>query len=314
MTPGSAQDTDLPAKVPRRYVGRPASTPPPAPDSTAACKPDRARDKLLLVVGAIVVVVALLVVPGVLNRGGHNPVAAAAEATSNAPGLRVTFTATAHGPTQVSISGKGLINGEQNRARIEMSAGGVEAFGLAEVIDDGDIYVRSPQLNGVFGADKTWMLIRAQVFGDLFGTSSSGVGAGMSASPTQQLQALEDASEQVSEVGRERVGGVETTHYTAIIDLDELADQLKSRLSGEFGDLVDKSMEQVSSQSVDVWIDDRGLLRRETSLATMGSLGSFEMAMDLTDYGIHPDIAIPSPAEVYDATPLMQRALEAVEG
>jgi hypothetical protein len=301
--------------VERRWVGAgpPAHQPPPQ----RGYKPDPAWDKLLVVVGAIVVVVGLLVVPGILNRGGQNPVAAAAEATSNAPGVRIAFTGRSQGPAETTMSGKGLLNGETNRASIEMSAtgstaSGVQGFTLEEIVDEGDVYLHSPELGSAFGGSARWLLMRSEVFGYLIQSNASG--AGMSASPTQQLDALRDASYQVSEVGPEQVNGVVTTHYRALLDIDKVTDELKRQVSGEFGDLIEKSMEQISSATVDVWIDADGLIRREASTSAMGPLGSFTMTMDFSNYGIRPDIQVPRGSEVYDVTPLMEKALDELSG
>lgn len=303
-------------KVERRLVGAPG---PPASDPVreGEYKADPAWNKLLLVLGAIVVVAALLVVPGLLNRGGQNPVAAAAEATSNAAGVRITFTGGSQGPGAMSLRGRGVMNGETDRASIQMSAtgstsSGVQGFTLEEIVDGGDVYMHSPQLGGEFGGPARWVLMRSEVFGDLLQSDASG--AGMSASPTQQLDALKDASYQVAEIGPERLNGIAATHYRALIDIGRLTDELKSEVSGEFGDLIEKSMDQVTSATVDVWIDADGLLRRETSSSTMGSLGNFTMTMDFSHYGIRPDIQVPSGSEVYDVTPIMERALDEFSG
>jgi hypothetical protein len=311
MTPGQSPSPDQP-KVERRFVGSP-SGPPVDQEPKREYKPDPAWDKLLLVAGAIVVVVALLVVPGILNRGGQNLVAAAAEATSDAGGVRVSFTGSSQGPVQMTIRGRGVMNGETNRASIAMNAtgsttGGVQGFTLQEVVDDGDIYFSSPELGAAFGGSAKWMLMRSEVFGDLLQGNASG--AGMSASPTQQLDALKDASYQVAEVGHEQLNGAATTHYRALLDIDKLTDELKSEVSGDFGDLIEQSMDEVSGATVDVWIDGNGLLRRETSTSTIASLGSFTMTMDFSQYGIHPDIEVPPSSEVYDVTPVMERALD----
>ncbi len=305
-----------PPKLERRLVGAPG---PPASDPVTEreYKADPAWDKLLLVLGAIVVIAALLVVPGLLNRGGQNPVAAAAEATSNAPGVRITFTGGSQGPGAMSIRGRGVLNGETDRAAIQMSAtgstaGGVQSFNLEEILDEGDVYLSSAELGAAFGGSARWLLMRSEVFGDLLQSDASGVG--MSSSPTQQLDALEDASYQVADVGQERVNDVATTHYRALIDIGKLTDELKGEVSGKLGDMIDRSMEQISSATVDVWIDGDGLLRRETSSSAMGSLGSFTMTMDFSHYGIRPDIQVPSGSEVYDVTPLMEKALEEFSG
>jgi hypothetical protein len=298
-------------KIEPRWVGEQQPAPPPEPEPEF--KADPAWNKLLIVVGLVAVVAAVLVVPGILNRGGENPVAAAAEATSDAAGVRVTFTGSAQGPTQMSLSGKGVLNGETNRASIAMSATGATATGtqgftLEEIVDDGDIYMRSPELGSVLGGAGRWMLMRSEVFGDLLQGGASG--AGFSGSPTQQLDALEQASDQVTEVGPERINGVATTHYRATLDIQKMIDELKGQVSGDFEDLIEQSMEQVTSATVDVWIDGDGLLRRETSASSMGSLGTFTMTMDFSHYGIRPDIQVPPESEVFDVTPFMEKALE----
>jgi hypothetical protein len=300
--------------VPRNYVGGPAA-PPPEPEREY--QPDRAWDKLLIVVGVVAVVIALLVVPGILNRGGQNPVAAAAEATSDAGGVRINFTGSSQGPAQMTMSGRGVMNGETNRASIAMSATGstatgTQGFTLEEIVDDGDLYLQSPELGAALGGSSKWMLMRSEALGDLLQGNASG--AGMSASPTQQLDALKDASYEVTQVGSEQLNGGATTHYRALLDIDKLTDEIKDEVSSDFGDLIEKSMDQVSSATVDVWIDADGLLRRETSTSSMGSLGSFTMTMDFSHYGIHPDIELPPSSEVFDVTPLMEKALDEFSG
>jgi hypothetical protein len=217
----------------------------------------------------------------------------------------------------MTMSGKGLLNGETDRASIEMSAtgsttSGLKSFSLQEILDGGDLYMHSPELGSAFGGSARWLLMRSEVFGDLLQGNASG--AGLSASPTQQLDALREASYQVAQVGREQVNGVPTTHYRALLDVEKVTDELKTEVSGEFGDLIKRSMEQVSSATVDVWVDAHGLLRREASTSAMGPLGSFTMTMDFSQYGIRPDIQVPQGSEVYDVTPLMEKGLDELSG
>ena len=300
--------------VEHRWVGAPT---PPTSGPDREYKSDPAWDKLLLVAGAIVVVVALLVVPGILNRGGKNPVAAAAEATSNSPGVRISYSGQAGGPESMGFTGTGVMNGETDRALIRMrgtgsSASGVQSFTLEEILDDGDLYMHSPELGGAFGGSARWMLMRSEVFGDIL--RSDATGSALAGSPSQQLDALKDASYHVTEVGPEQVNGVVATHYSALIDVGKLTDQLKGEISDELADLVDRAMQDVSSARVDVWVDDKGLIRRESQSSSMGSLGTFTMTMNFTDYGIHPNIQVPPPNQVYDLTPFMQKALDELSG
>ena len=300
--------------MPRRYVGPSSSAPPPEP--SRPYRPDPAWDKLLLVMGAVALVVALLVVPGLLNQGGENPVAAAAEATRNAPGVRMSFSMSAQGPVAMTMTGTGVMNGETRRARMEFDAtgagpGGAGRFEMTEILDDLDLYMQSPQLSGALGSGKGWLLIRAEgLLGQLFPGGSGGLGAGMSASPAQQLDALESASDEVTVVGHEQVNGVATTHYTAVIEIQRLVDDLRDR-SDKLADLMGRSLDELgSTETVDVWIDAQGLLRRERVAMMMGAMGSLTMTIDFSDYGIHPQIEVPSAADAYDLTPLVERMLD----
>ena len=301
----------MPARVPRRYVGSAQSKPPRTP--VRSYKPDPAWNKVLLVVGAAVVAVALLVVPGIVNRGGKNPIAAAAEATRNAPGVRMNFRMSAHGPVPMTMTGTGVMNGETQRAYMQFDASAPSAgagFSMTEVVDHLDLYMHAPQLTQQLGGTKSWLLIRAESFlGDLYSGSSGGLGAGLSASPAEQLKQLESSSDHVTVVGHEVVGGVTTTHYSATIDLQSALDELRDHSSG-LADLVEKELGGVDgNETVDVWVDTEGLVRRLISGMTMGALGSFTMSIDFSDYGIHPKIDVPSQAEVFDATPMLEQLL-----
>ena len=311
-TPARSPEKPLPSRVPRRKVG-------PAPSSSSkpisqneSWRGNRSWDKLLILIGVVAVIAAVLVVPGIVQPGGKNPVAAAAEATANAPGVRMNFTMSAQGSVAMSMHGTGVMNGDTNRAEFEFSGSGESAGagGLAfkEVVDNLNVYMDMPQLTGQLGTTKSWVLIRADAFLGMLGGDSSGLAAGMSASPTQQLEALESASDSVTELGHQQVGGVDTTHYSAVIDMKKVLDQLGGNGS-KLADLLDQSGLAQMSQTVDVWIDGQGLIRRETSNMTMGSLGTMTMAIDFTDYGIHPNIDVPPESEVYDMTPMLQQVL-----
>jgi hypothetical protein len=66
-----------------------------------------------------------------------------------------------------------VLNGETDRASIVMNATGstvpgTQGLGFEEIIAAGDIYLRSPELGQVFGGTGQWLLMRSEVFGDLF--------------------------------------------------------------------------------------------------------------------------------------------------
>ncbi len=313
-TPGRSGTPDPTAKVPRRWAGpAPSSSPAPDPEPKREYKKDPAWDKLLLLVGAAVVVLAILIVPGILNQGGQNPIAAAAEATRNSPGFRMNMQMSVQGPVPMTMTGTGVMNGATERALMEFKANAPAAgadFSMTEVVDNLDLYMRAPVITQELGG-KQWLLIKAESFlGDLVQGSSGGVGAGMSASPAQQLEQLESDSDSVTVVGREQIGGAATTHYTAVVDLQHALDDLRNS-SSELADLVEKTLDNTSgTETVNVWVDGQGLLRRMQSSLDMGAMGAWTMTADFSDYGIHPKIDVPAESEVYDATPMLEEILK----
>jgi hypothetical protein len=324
-TPAQSPDDSLPKRVPRRKVGpAPAAKAPPIAQSGSWRRrregapkeqPVSSWDKLLILVGVAVVALAVLVVPGIVERGGKNPVAQAAAATGEASGVRMNFTMSMQGTVPMTMTGTGVMNGDTNGAQLEFNAhgptsGGVSDFNFKEVVDGSDIYMNMGALSGQFGTDKSWILIRADEFlGDLV-QGGGGLGAGASMSPTQQLEALESASDEVVKGGNEQVGGVATTHYRAVIDIDKAIDQIGGD-AGQLGELMKRAMESMGNPTVDVWIDGEGLLRRETSTMTMGPLGTMNMTIDFADYGISPNIEVPPESEVFDMTSMMDGMLGA---
>jgi hypothetical protein len=296
-TPGSSPESDLPAKVPRRWVG-PAAAPAPEPQQKREYKPDKAWDKLLLVIGAAALVAALLIVPGILNQGGQNPVAEAAQATMDSSGVRMTFSANIDGPFRMTMRGNGVLNGETRRAAIGLNTSitGAETrnFRMQEIVDDDTVYVRSHDAGGL-GLGSGW--VRIERGGDDSGGSL--LGGTSSTSPKQLLDCLESASTDVSTVGNEALGGRDTTHYTAHIDMQKFIDQVRDHEGDVAGDWLARLN---PSETVDVWIDDSGLLRRMTANMAFGPLMTANVAIDFSDYGINPQIDVPPDAQVESAS------------
>ena len=65
---------------------------------------------------------------------------------------------------------------------------------------------------------------------------------------------------------------------------------------------------------VEAWIDGRHILRRSRVVMDIptGSLAlTMDMRMDFFDFGARPRIELPDPASVHDATPTLERELDA---
>jgi hypothetical protein len=295
-----------------------------APAAKRKLKPPevKAWDKLLLLVGVAVAVAAVLIVPGIVNRGGQNPVAEAAETTLHWPGARMSFTATGTGQAgAVTMEGAGVMNGETNRALIEISAtanqdGAGREYKASQIDDGTNFYFHSPELSQTIGGGAPWLLIRGDALGELAQQSGSGgfmkVGGVSSPSgPREQLNLLESASNDMRTIGREDVRGSTTTHYAGTIDFRRLVDQYRDKLSDRAIQLFDQAMrESQPTETVDVWIDDQGLIRRESATVTAAGSTRLTTVVEFYDFGIHPAIDVPDPREVHDITPLLQQALD----
>ena len=154
-------------------------------------------------------------------------------------------------------------------------------------------WIRWSLLDMFSGAEGKWLEMDA-VEADMAPTSGS---------PADIVKTLSGATGEVTAVGPESIGGVETTHYSLNLDLAEFAGSLDPTeaaelqvLAADFGNL-----------PLDLWIDADGLLRRlEMSIAPtsftqiMGTADSFSATVwyEISDYGADVVITAPPAEEV----------------
>jgi hypothetical protein len=198
----------------------------------------------------------------------------------------------------VVMTGSGVEDASKQHARIvaDLPMGGPEM----EVIADGQVmYMRSEVLGELSGKD--WMKVdldRAYESLDIQVGSLGQIGQGTS----EQLDALSQVSDGVTDHGREEVRGVETSHYSATIDLNKIP-----------GKNIDKLIE-ISGGSefgVDVWIDDEQRIRRmEWEQALPGNGIGMTMIMEYVRFGVPVDIDTPDDGDVFDATELAVQEIE----
>ena len=219
-----------------------------------------------------------------------SPVAEAAERTSRVEGYRFDMTAQMTAPATggIDVRGSGAYNGSTDRFSMWLKATGSfpgigSSFEMLEVGEGTTFYMNSPILSPALPDGKSWMKM------DL----SDVLGEGVNADPRQQLDQLEDVAD-VRVVGTEKVRGVPTTRYRAMVDVGEAG------LPGYAPGAVIPS---------DVWIDSEGYVRRNTVSAPAGTVGGggFTMRMDVYGIGSNPDIAIPPDAAVFDGSELLDQ-------
>lgn len=169
--------------------------------------------------------------------------------------------------------------------------------GLAEpteIVVDGDTtYMKGGVFGALFGAETEWISTPTE--------SSGGDPTGGFGDPGEFLQLLEGAGE-VTEEGSEDIDGVETTHYSVEVDLEDLAAS-----AGEEAEMPEIPGLDGVEVTIDVWVDEDSELVRRMAFEIDGSAlggtagadlsGSMLLTMDiepLDDF----DVEVPDPSEV----------------
>ncbi|MFE4974974.1 hypothetical protein ACFRAR_23075 [Kitasatospora sp. NPDC056651] len=125
------------------------------------------------------------------------------------------------------------------------------------------------------------------------------------ADPVEAVRLL-IATGKVAEVGQETVGGKATTHYSGVLNADEIAGASSSKgLSQEKLDQLKQKLAAggITSEQVDVWVDaDQLVVKRTESGATKA--GAFKASVLYSDYGTAVDTAAPTASDVVEAAAL----------
>ena len=166
-------------------------------------------------------------------------------------------------------------------------------------------YMRSAMFDGHLPAGKSWIRLDVGKYAKKAGIDVTQVMQSSSADPTQTLAMLRESAADGLVIGKETVTGVATTHYHAVIDLRRViarATDPEARLS----------LQRVVALTgtfypIDVWIDQKGYLRRmvtssyETLPDGSGTRVQATIAENLSDFGAAVAAPVPSGDGVVDA-------------
>ena len=172
------------------------------------------------------------------------------------------------------VTGEGLTDFASGNTDMTMRFDGPIGMEMGDGFEirgvDGTVYMRMPAaLQIPLTEDKPWIAVDVPSDSNSF---TSPFALGSQTDPTKALAYLEKVSNDVRAVGSEQVRGVDTTHYTATLDLGKAIDADNSvlppgvrdnmkELAGLFGDI-----------PADVWIDGDGRLRRMTLQLDLGEM------------------------------------------
>lgn len=257
-----------------------------------------------------------------------DPLASAAEVTSQAGGAHMSLTAHIEAssfPSPVTMTGEGFFNYKSHEGKLAATLTGLPAnavtgpsVSLEELFKASDVYIGSSLFAGKLPGGAHWMKLDIARVGQAAGLSPSALLGGQS-NPAQFLEYLKASGGSVHAVGQEPVRGVATTHYRGTIDLHKALGVLGSSSSGALHAAIEKSIAQigVSTLPVDVWTDAHHLVRRFGLALDMSPAGQhvkFTLDVELFDFGATPSVSAPASSETYDATATALSGLKALGG
>jgi hypothetical protein len=219
-----------------------------------------------------------------------DPVANAATKTAKVESAHFHMDLTV-GPFQVT--GDGVSDSATHSAQMAIDAGQYHA----DMVLDGTkdvLYARVPALTSFLPSGKEWVSIDLQKAGQQAGLNVSQLFQQVgSQDPTQALQMLESVGD-VQKVGTAQVGGVDTTEYSAQIDLQKVVAKYP-------GTGLDRYAKLLGSKTipVEVWIGGDGLVRK---VHEQGS--HFDLTFLLSDFGAPVTVTLPPADQVADLSSL----------
>ncbi|HEV2742710.1 MAG TPA: hypothetical protein VGV91_06120 [Rubrobacter sp.] len=195
---------------------------------------------------------------------------------------------------------------------------GTPGMGDLEMRQVGEtVYVKLPdEFAARTSGAKPWVRVDLDtLYGQQYGGAP--VQGGASGDPTRQLEYLRGVSDSVERGGEERVRGVPTTHYEAIVDLNR-------EVAGQDAGVKEANQELVkklgtSKLPVEVWVDEENRVRRYAldvsapmpkSAASQGvSQGDdrlrTRMVIEYYDFGTPVDVQAPPRDQTMDGSKLL---------
>jgi len=212
------------------------------------------------------------------------------------------------------VTGEGLTDFASGNTDMTMRFDGPIGMEMGDGFEirgvDGTVYMRMPAaLQIPLTEDKPWIAVDVPSDSNSF---TSPFALGSQTDPTKALAYLEKVSNDVREVGSDRIRGVETTHYTATVDLGRAIDANNNKLPAGLHDNLKELAGLFGNIPAEVWIDGEGRLRRVTlrldlgdmfrGLDPNGSTGADHVVitetLDLYDFGVPVNVVAPPAGQV----------------
>jgi hypothetical protein len=262
---------------------------------------------------------AVLTACGSEDLSPRAAVAEAASKTAEAGSSRVAYSATMSGgqlAEEIELEGEGTFDYRRRVGEMRMQMPAPIRGEMRTIVDGLVLYMQfPPEMRARLRTEKPWLKLDLAKAGDEMGLDLDALMQTDQGDPTQTLNYLRAASDEVEEVGEEEIRGTETTHLRATVDFDRaLEGTLEGVPAGE-RERVRESFRRIvrltglKTMPMDVWIDGEGRARRiamdyEMELPATGR-SRMQMAFDYFDFGVDVDVEPPPAGQVMDLTKLV---------
>jgi len=160
------------------------------------------------------------------------------------------------------------------------------------------------QFKGVNIGPKPWLKLDLVALGKKAGIDVASLSQFEQNDPASTLSYLQGVSGDVTEAGTEKIRGVQTTKYTATVDLKRAMDKVPAKIRPSFQHIL--KLIGTSTLPIEVWIDDAGRTRRLHYSMDMSHVkgadqgASIDITMDLFDFGAPVHVTAPPASQVAD--------------
>jgi hypothetical protein len=187
----------------------------------------------------------------------------------------------------------------------DMTAAGKSMGGMEQRLVGRNMYMKMPMLSTLGGgaSAKPWIKLSLDEIG-----KQSGMNIDELLQQSRQMDPVQNtkmltASKDAREVGKETVGGVETTHYTGTYRMEDGIAKLSPELRETYRkNIVSSGMDNMH---FDLWVDGQQLPRQLKMTSDQTAEGTLTMTMKYRDYGKPVQVAAPPASQVTDFSELM---------
>jgi hypothetical protein len=291
----------------------------------------RANAKLARTLAALAAVGALIAGAVAMSGCGASatldPIARAAEISSQQAGAKIAMTMRFSAPAlgggaSYAITADGSFDEKARSGEMTMDMSGVP--GLSALPGGGGngqiqmvflypvIYMNMPFLAGKLPEGKTWMKLDISKAASAAGIDASSLSSLEQSDPTKFLDYLRSSSGGVVSLGGATVDGVQTTHYSATLQLSHILASLPGSEQAAAKAALEKlgtAGAGVGGIPVNVWVDAQSRVRRiQMAFSGLGAGAgsaagaSLSITIDFKSYGPVPPVVPPSASEVFDAS------------